>query len=142
MTAYDPTNVFAKILRGEIPNHTIFEDEYTLAFMDVMPQGPGHCLVIPKSPARTLLDASDDSLAALMRTVKRVAAAAKTALQADGLTIHQFNEPAGGQTVFHLHVHIIPRFAGQPLGQHTGRMADHAVLAAHAEKIRAALGEA
>ncbi|MCU0830431.1 MAG: HIT domain-containing protein [Rhizobiaceae bacterium] len=139
MTAYDEGNVFAKILRGEIPNHTVFEDAATLAFMDVMPQGPGHCLVIPKAPARTILDVSDDSLAAVTRTVKRVAAAAKHAFAADGLTIFQFNEPAGGQTVFHIHFHVIPRFDGVPLGGHSGTMADHAVLAEHAAKIRAQL---
>jgi histidine triad (HIT) family protein len=139
MTAYDPGNVFAKILRGEIPNHTIHEDERTLAFMDVMPQGPGHCLVIPKAPARTILDLSDDDLASVMRTVKKVAAAAKAAFAADGLTLFQFNEPAGGQTVFHIHVHIIPRHDGVALRPHAGGMADHAVLAEHAARIRAAL---
>jgi histidine triad (HIT) family protein len=142
MSDYDPGNIFARILRGEIPNHTVFEDEHTLAFMDVMPQGPGHCLVIPKAAARTILDISDESLAAVMRTVKRVAAAAKAAFAADGLTLFQFNEPAGGQTVFHFHMHVIPRFGGVPLGGHTGKMEDQAVLAAHAARIRATLQEA
>jgi histidine triad (HIT) family protein len=139
MTAYDPNNIFARILRGEIPNHTIFEDADTLAFMDVMPQGPGHCLIIPKAQVRTILDADDATLAAVLATVRRVAAAAKTAFAADGLTLFQFNEPAGGQTVFHMHVHVIPRFEGVPLGGHTGKMADHAVLAEHAAKIKAQL---
>jgi histidine triad (HIT) family protein len=107
--------------------------------MDVMPQGPGHCLVIPKAPARTILDLSDDDLASVMRTVKKVAAAAKAAFAADGLTLFQFNEPAGGQTVFHIHVHIIPRHDGVALRPHAGGMADHAVLAEHAARIRAAL---
>jgi histidine triad (HIT) family protein len=140
--AYDPQNIFAKILRGEIPAHRVYEDEHTLAFMDVMPQGEGHTLVIPKSPARGLLDASPDSLAAVAATVQRVARAVKTAFAADGLTIFQYNEPAGGQTVFHLHVHILPRFDGVPLGRHTGGMADGAVLADHAARIRAALDAA
>ncbi|WP_026597037.1 HIT family protein [Methylobacterium sp. 77] len=136
---YDPENIFAKILRGEIPAQTVYEDEHTLAFMDVMPQGPGHTLVIPKAPARGLLDADPASLAATVATVQRVARAVKAAFAADGLTIFQYNEPAGGQTVFHLHVHIVPRFEGVALGRHTGGMADKDVLADHAGKIRAAL---
>ncbi|WP_336056343.1 HIT family protein [Nitratireductor sp. CH_MIT9313-5] len=137
--AYDDSNVFAKILRGEMPAHKIYEDDYTFAFMDIMPRGDGHCLVIPKAPARNLLDASADSLAAVMRTTQKVARAAKEAFSADGLTIQQFNEPAGGQVVFHLHVHIIPRFEGVALKPHTGEMADQGVLAEQAEKIRACL---
>jgi histidine triad (HIT) family protein len=136
---YDTGNVFARILRGEIPNHTIHEDSHTLAFMDVMPQGPGHCLVIPKEPVRTILDASDETLGHVMARVRSVAVAVKSAFAADGITIFQFNEPAGGQTVFHLHFHVIPRFDGVPLGGHTGKMADHALLAEHAARIRAAL---
>ncbi len=136
---YDPDNIFAKILRGEIPCHRVYEDAQTLAFMDVMPQGEGHTLVIPKAPARGLLDAEPDALAALMASVQRVARAVKTAFQADGLTVFQFNEPAGGQTVFHLHVHVIPRREGVPLTRHEGGMADNALLAAHAARIRAAL---
>lgn len=137
--AYDDSNVFAKILRGEMPAHKIYEDDDTFAFMDIMPRGDGHCLVIPKAPARNLLDASTDSLAAVMRTTQKVARAAKEAFSADGLTIQQFNEPAGGQVVFHLHVHIIPRFEGVALKPHTGEMADQGVLAEQAEKIRACL---
>ena len=139
MTAYDPTNIFAKILRGEIPCHRVYEDAQTLAFMDVMPQGEGHTLVIPKAPARGLLDADPESLAALMASVQHVARGVKAAFQADGLTVFQFNEPAGGQTVFHLHVHVIPRREGVPLKRHEGGMADPAELAAHAERIRMVL---
>lgn len=136
--AYDPGNIFAKILAGEIPAHRVYEDAHTLAFMDVMPQGEGHTLVIPKAPARGLLDADPASLAALMASVQAVARAVKAAFAADGLTLFQFNEPAGGQTVFHLHVHIIPRREGVPLKRHEGGMADDAVLAGHAARIRAA----
>ncbi|GJE18059.1 HIT family protein [Methylobacterium marchantiae] len=139
---YDPQNVFAKILRGEIPAQKVYEDEHTLAFMDVMPQGPGHTLVIPKAPARGLLDADPASLAATIRTVQRVARAVKTAFAADGLTIFQYNEPAGGQTVFHLHVHIVPRFDDVALSRHTGGMADSDLLGVHAAQIRAALAAA
>ncbi|MGH1570055.1 HIT family protein [Methylobacterium sp. P31] len=136
---YDPDNIFAKILRGEIPCHRVYEDAHTVAFMDVMPQGEGHTLVIPKAPARGLLDAEPDSLAALAASVQKVARAVKAAFQADGLTVFQFNEPAGGQTVFHLHFHIVPRREGVPLKRHEGGMADNAVLAEHASRIRAAL---
>ncbi|GJE57984.1 HIT family protein [Methylobacterium trifolii] len=138
-TAYDPQNIFAKILRGEIPAHRVYEDAHTLAFMDVMPQGEGHTLVIPKAPARGLLDADPASLAAVTASVQRVARAVKAAFSADGLTIFQYNEPAGGQTVFHLHVHILPRHEGVPLKRHEGGMADDAVLAEQAGRIRAAL---
>jgi len=104
-----------------------------------MPQGEGHTLVIPKAPARGLLDASPESLAAVAATVQRVARAVKAAFSADGLTVFQYNEPAGGQTVFHLHVHILPRFEGIPLGRHSGGMADSGMLADHAARIRAVL---
>lgn len=137
--AYDDSNVFAKILRGEIPAHKVYEDERTLAFMDVMPQGEGHTLVVPKAPSRGLLDAEPEALAALIQTVQRVGRAVKAAFQADGLTVFQYNEPAGGQTVFHLHMHIVPRREGVPLKRHEGGMADHAVLAEHARRIREAL---
>ncbi|WP_265518444.1 HIT family protein [Nitratireductor luteus] len=138
-SAYDQDNVFAKILRGELPAHKIYEDDQTLAFMDIMPRGDGHCLAIPKQPARNLLDAEPDSLAALMATVQKVGRAAMTAFDADGLTVQQFNEEAGGQIVFHLHVHIIPRFTGVALRPHTGEMADQDKLAEQAAKIRAML---
>lgn len=137
--SYDPQNIFAKILRGEIPNHTVYEDEDTLAFMDVMPQVDGHVLVIPRAPSRGLLDADPTVLARTMTVVQKVAAAASKALAADGFQIRQYNEPAGGQTVFHLHFHILPMREGQGLRPHSGKMADHAVLARHAEMIRQAL---
>ena len=140
MTAnYDPNNVFAKILRGEMPAHRIYEDEETFAFMDIMPRGDGHCLVIPKVPSRNILDIDTDSLAAVYRTVQKLSRAVVKAFGADGVTIQQFNEPAGGQVVFHTHVHVIPRFEGVSLKPHTGQMADQGALAADAEKIKAAL---
>ncbi|MEO3999775.1 HIT family protein [Mesorhizobium sp. CAU 1732] len=138
-TAYDPDNVFAKILRGALPAEKLYEDDATFAFMDIMPRGDGHCLVIPKAPSRNILDVEADSLAAVAATTQKLARAVVKAFDADGVTVQQFNEPAGGQVVFHLHVHIIPRFDGVNLKPHTGEMADPAVLATHAEKIRAAL---
>ena len=137
--AYDDANVFARILRGELPAHRICEDERTLAFMDVMPRAEGHALVIPKRACRGLLDADPADLAAVMATVQRVARAATSAFRADGLTIQQFNEEAGGQVVFHLHVHIVPRWTGVPLRPHTGELAPPDVLAQHAQRIRAEL---
>ncbi len=136
---YDDNNVFAKILRGELPCHKVYETDRVLAFMDVMPRGDGHVLVIPKAKARNLLDIEPDDLAELAKTVQIVGKAAKTALSADGLTIQQFNESAGGQVVFHLHVHVIPRFSGVPMKPHSGQMEKPEVLAANAGKIRAAL---
>ncbi len=140
-TPYDPDNIFAKILRGELPAHKVYEDNQTLAFMDIMPRGDGHALVIPKAPSRNIFDADPDSLAAVMRTVQKVAKAGKKAFAADGTTIQQFNEPAGGQVVFHLHVHVIPRFEGVALKPHSGQMAEQASLVANAEKLRAAIEE-
>ena len=137
--SYDTDNVFAKILRGEIPCHKVHEDEHTLAFMDVMPQADGHTLVIPKSSSRNLLDADPAALGPLMASVQKVAAAVQKAFGAEGILIQQFNEPAAGQTVFHLHVHILPRMAGVSLRPHTGRMADNQLLARHAEMVRSAL---
>ncbi|MGI9402261.1 MAG: HIT family protein [Rhizobiaceae bacterium] len=139
METYDPENVFAKILRGELPCHKIYEDDTNFGIMDIMPRGEGHCLVIPKAPARNILDASDEVLSSLYPAISRVARAAKAAFDADGLTIQQFNESAGGQIVFHMHVHVIPRFDGIKLRPHTGEMEDDAKLAAGAEKIRQAL---
>ena len=136
---YDDQNVFAKILRGEMPAHKIYEDDQTLAFMDIMPRGDGHALVIPKQPARNLLDASDEILAVVASISRKIARAAMAAFDADGVTVQQFNEPAGGQVVFHYHVHVIPRFEGVALRPHTGEMADGDVLKEHAEKLRAAL---
>ena len=137
--AYDPSNIFAKILRGEIPCYKIFEDETALAFMDIMPRCDGHCLVIPKTAARGLLDIAPDALAALMPRVQKVAAAAVKAFASDGLTLQQFNEAAGGQEVFHLHFHILPRQDGVALRPHSKEMATPQTLQAQAEKIRAAL---
>jgi histidine triad (HIT) family protein len=138
---YDSSNIFARILRGEIPAHKVYEDADTIAFMDVMPQGPGHTLVMPKAPARNILDADAATLAKLSLVVQRIARATKAAFDADGVSIMQFNEPAGGQSVFHLHFHVIPRTEGVGLKGHSGRMEDNAVLAAHAEKIRAAIAQ-
>ena len=138
MTAYDDQNIFAKILRGEIPNVTVYEDDDTLCFMDIMPRTDGHCLVIPKTPCRNVLDASDDQLAAVMRTVKKVANAAKAGFAADGITLQQFNETAGGQEVFHLHFHIHPRHAGVAM-RPPGQMGDMDAIQSHAETIRSAL---
>ena len=137
--SYDPNNIFAKILRGEIPSHKIYEDEHTLAFMDVMPHVEGHCLVIPKVGSRNLLDAELSTLTPLMATVQKVARAAKAAFKADGLQIRQYNEPAAGQTVFHLHFHIMPLNEGQAIRSHAGKMADQGLLAKHAEMIRSEL---
>lgn len=139
MSAYDPQNIFGKILRGEIPCHKVYEDDAVLAFMDVMPQAPGHTLVIPKAPSRNLLDADPAALAGLIAAVQKVAVAVKKALQADGVTVMQFNEPASGQTVFHLHFHVIPRHEGVPLKPHTGGMEKPEVLADHAVRIKAAI---
>ena len=139
MTAYDTNNVFAKILRGEIPCHKVHEDEDTIVIMDVMPQAPGHALVIPKASSRNLLDAAPMTLGAVIAVAQRVARASMKAFDADGISVHQFNEAAGGQSVFHLHMHVIPRHDGVPLKPHTGQMEDNAVLAAYAEKLRAAL---
>jgi histidine triad (HIT) family protein len=142
MTAsYDDTNVFAKILRGELSSHKIYEDADTFALMDIMPRGDGHCLVIPKKPSRNIFDADVESLAAVMRTTQKLARAVMKAFSADGVTVQQFNEPAGGQVVFHLHVHILPRFEGVALKPHTGQMEKPDVLAANAEKIKAALDQ-
>jgi histidine triad (HIT) family protein len=136
---YDNSNIFARILRGEIPSHRVYEDEHTVAFMDVMPQAPGHTLVVPKQPSRNLLDADQATLARLLPIVQKLARAVLVAFQSDGIQVVQYNETAAGQTVFHLHVHIIPRVADVALKKHSGQMEEQAVLAAHAEKIRAAL---
>ena len=137
--SYDNNNIFAKILRGEIPCHKIYENDHVLAFMDVMPQADGHALVIPKSPSRNLLDADPASLGALLAAVQKVAVAVKQAFAADGVLVSQYNEAAAGQTVFHLHFHVLPRKDGEPLRPHSGKMADHAVRARHAAAIRAAI---
>lgn len=136
--SYDDQNIFAKILRGEIPNVTLYEDDNVLAFMDVMPQSDGHCLVIPKEPAVGIYDISQDALSASILIAQKLAKACKTAFNADGITIRQHNDPAGGQEVFHLHFHVIPRYDEIALKPPAGKMEDMDVLFANAEKIKAA----
>jgi histidine triad (HIT) family protein len=138
-SVYEDTNIFAKILRGEMPAHKVFEDDVAFALMDIMPRTDGHTLVIPKAPCRNLLDIRPDDLSALMPRVQKVARAVKQAMQAEGLTLQQFNEQAGGQIVFHLHFHILPRWRGVSLRPPATQMEKPDVLAANAEKIRAAL---
>lgn len=138
MADYDPDNVFAKILREEIPCMRVYEDDETLAFMDIMPRTDGHLLVIPKTPCRNVLDATPEQLAAVMRTVQKMARAVKSAFDADGVTIQQFNEAAGGQEVFHLHFHVLPRHEGVSM-RPPGKMGDFELIGEHAKKISAAL---
>jgi histidine triad (HIT) family protein len=137
--AYDPDNVFAKIMRGELPAQRVYEDEATLAIMDIMPRADGHVLVLPKAPCRNLLDAPPQAVQAVALTVQKLAQAVKAAFGADGVTIQQANERAGGQVVFHMHVHVMPRHDGVSLRPHTGEMAPSELLAAHAGKIKAAM---
>ena len=139
MTSYDPNNIFAKILRGELPAHKVFENDKVFAFLDIMPRAPGHTLVIPKAPARTILDIAPDDLAHVIKATQTIAQAAMTVFAADGLTVQQFNEPAGGQVVFHLHVHVIPRKIGVALKPPASFKEDPAVLSDHALKLAAAL---
>jgi histidine triad (HIT) family protein len=139
MLSYDPNNVFAKILRGEIPAHKVYEDNRTFAFLDIMPRAPGHTLVIPKKPARTILDIEPDDLAHLITATQTIARAAVKVFVADGLTIQQFNEPAGGQVVFHLHIHVIPRKAGVPLKPPATFKEEPAILSDQASRLAAAL---
>ena len=139
MPSYDPNNVFAKILRGELPSHKVFEDDKAFAFLDIMPRAPGHTLVVPKSPVRTLLDIAPDDLVHLIKATQTIARAAVRVFGADGLTVQQFNEPAGGQVVFHLHVHVIPRKNGVPLKPPASVKEDPAVLSDQALKLAAAL---
>jgi histidine triad (HIT) family protein len=139
MPTYDPNNVFAKILRGELPAHKVYEDAKTFAFLDIMPRAPGHTLVIPKASARNILDVEPDDLAALFKTAQKIARAAMTVFAADGLTIQQFNEPAGGQVVFHLHIHIIPRKISVALKPPASFKEEPAVLSDQALKLAAAL---
>jgi len=137
--SYDTSNIFAKILRGEIPCHKIYEDDAAIAFMDVMPQANGHTLVVPKAPSRNLMDADPATLAKLMPVVQKVARAAKAAFSADGVRVMQFNEGAAGQSVFHLHFHVIPMHEGVALKPHSGMMEEGHVLSGNADKMRAAL---
>ncbi|AMJ59902.1 HIT family protein [Bosea sp. PAMC 26642] len=142
MTTYDEANVFARILRGELPSHTVYEDAETLALMDIMPRADGHVLVIPKAACRNIFDAPPEALKAVVITAQRLSLAVRSAFGADGVTIQQFNETAGGQVVFHMHVHVMPRHEGVALRPHTGAMEKPEILAANAEKIRAALAKA
>ncbi len=136
---YDPNNVFAKILRGELPCHKVYEDDRALAFLDIMPRAPGHTLVLPKKPARNLLDVDPDELAHIMKVAQKIAVAATRVFDADGVTLHQFSEPAGGQIVYHLHVHVIPRKDNIALKPPASFKEDNSVLADQAAKLAAAL---
>jgi histidine triad (HIT) family protein len=139
MPSYDPNNVFAKILRGEMPSHKVFEDDKAFAFLDIMPRAPGHTLVIPKAPARNLLDVTADDLAHVILVTQRVAQAAMKVFEADGVTVQQFNEGAGGQVVFHLHFHVIPRKEGVAMKPPAAEKARPETLAEHAAKLKTAL---
>jgi histidine triad (HIT) family protein len=139
MPQYDSENIFAKILRGELPAHKVFEDDRAFAFLDIMPRATGHALVIPKTPARNILDVDPQMLAHVMQVSQRIAKAARTAFQADGITVQQFNEPAGGQVVFHLHVHVIPRRQGVPLRPAASYKEKPVVLAEQAKALMQAL---
>lgn len=139
MTAYDHQNVFAKILRGEIPCYRVYENPHTLAFLDIMPRSPGHTLVIPKAAARGILDIPPDDLAEVARTAKKIAVAAVTAFDAEGIIIQQFSEAASGQVVFHLHMHVMPVKAGIELLPPQTRKEDSTVLEEHAARMIAAL---
>ena len=139
---YDPNNIFAKILRGEMPCHKIYEDQETFAFLDIMPRAKGHTLVLPKKPAVNMLDVDPDSLCAVIRTVRLLTPIIKSAMGADGVVIQQYNEAAAGQTVFHLHFHIIPRYQGVPLKHHGTTPQQDEILAQNATAIRAALEKA
>ena len=141
MPAYDPNNIFAKILRGELPCHKVYEDEKTLAFLDIMPRAPGHTLVLPKAPARNILDVAPDDLAHVHKVAQAIAKAAMNVFGADGITIQQFNEGAGGQVVFHLHVHVIPRKAGAMMKPPASEKEKPEVLAEQAKKLAAALAD-
>ena len=139
MTRYDPDNIFAKILRGELPAYSVYDDEGALAFLDIMPRAPGHSLVIPKRPARNLLDIEPEDLAHVIRVAQRIAKASMTVFAADGITLQQFNEAAGGQVVFHLHVHVIPRRSGVALLPPATHREQPSVLADQARQLAAAL---
>ena len=139
MPAYDPNNIFAKILRGELPSYKIYEDDKALAFLDIMPRAPGHALVLPKAPARNILDAAPDDLAHVMKIAQRIAKVSVEVFGADGVTVQQVNAGAGGQVVFHLHVHVIPRQHGVALKPPASEKAAPEVLKEQAAKLAAAL---
>ena len=140
MTTYDQNNIFAKIVRGELPAHRVYEDDHALAFLDIMPRAPGHTLIIPKASARNLLDVQPEALAHVMRVAQMVSKAAMKAFDADGITLQQFSEPAGGQEVMHLHVHVIPRKNGVMMKPPLSERASPDVLAEHAQLLKGALG--
>ena len=139
MPDYDPNNIFAKILRGDLPAYKVYEDDKALAFLDIMPRMPGHTLVLPKAAARNILDVAPADLAHVMTVVQKVARAAMTAFSADGITMQQFNEGAGGQVVFHLHVHIIPRKQGVAMKPPASEKEKPDVLTENAKKLAAAV---
>ncbi len=139
MPSYDPNNIFAKILRGELPCYKVYEDDKVLAFLDIMPRSPGHTLVLPKAPARNILDIGADDLAHVTAAAQKIAKAAIKAFSADGITIQQFNEGAGGQVVFHLHLHVIPRKAGVAMKPPASEKEKPDVLAENAKKLAAAI---
>ncbi len=142
MPAYDPNNIFAKIIRGELPCHKVYEDDLSLVFLDIMPRAEGHALVIPKSPARNILDVAPDDLAHVAQIAQRVARAGMQVFAADGVTVQQFNENAGGQVVFHLHVHVIPRKEGVALKPPASHKEKPEVLADQAKRLAAAMQSA
>ncbi|WP_022720391.1 HIT family protein [Rhodopseudomonas sp. B29] len=139
MTAYDPNNIFAKILRGEFPCFKVYEDDHVFAFLDIMPRSPGHTLVIPKAPARNILDISAEDFAHVARGAHKIAHAAMRAFAADGIVVQQFSEPAAGQVVYHLHMHVMPRHDGVALLPPASRKEETSVLEEHAAKLKAAL---
>src|SRR3954452_2693733 len=139
MPAYDANNLFAKILRGELPCYKVYEDDKTLAFLDIMPRAPGHALVLPKAPARNILDISPDDLAHVIKVTQKIAKVSVEAFGADGVTLQQFNESAGGQVVFHLHVHVIPRKTGVAMKPPASEKESPDVLADQAKQFAAAL---
>lgn len=142
MPSYDPNNIFAKILRGELPSHKVYEDDKSFAFLDIMPRATGHTLVIPKASARTIFDISPDNLAHLIKVTQKIARVAMKVFAADGLTLQQFNEPASGQVVYHLHMHIIPCKSGVPLRPPASFKEDPAVLTNQAMQLATALKDA
>jgi histidine triad (HIT) family protein len=139
--AYDPSNIFAKILRGELPCHKVYEDAKSLVFLDIMPRADGHALVLPKTPSRNILDADPQDLAYIIGVAQKVARAGMKAFAADGISISQFSESAGGQVVFHTHIHVLPRHTGVEL-RPPGIQAENGLLAEHAKKLTEAMSAA
>jgi histidine triad (HIT) family protein len=139
MPSYDPNNIFAKILRGELPCYKVYEDDKALAFLDIMPRSPGHTLVLPKAPARNILDIGADDLTHVVIVAQKIAKGAMKAFSADGITVQQFNEGAGGQVVFHLHLHVIPRKTGVAMKPPASEKEKPDVLAEHAKTLAAAI---